>query len=50
MMENSDQLQVEAKPILNNMNRLPGETGPESGKIEPISGKIESESGGKIRL
>jgi hypothetical protein len=36
MIENSDWLQVEGKPILDNMNRLPGETGPESGKIEPL--------------
>jgi hypothetical protein len=50
MMENSDRLQVEGKPILDNMNRLPGEIGPESGKTELISGKIEPEPGGKIGL
>jgi hypothetical protein len=32
------------------MNRLLGQTGPESGKIELISGKIEPEPGGKIGL
>jgi hypothetical protein len=50
MMENSDQLQVEGKPNLENTNRLPGEKGPESGKTEPISGNIESEPGDKIGL
>jgi hypothetical protein len=50
MMENSDRLQVEGKPISDNTNQLLGETGPESGKTEPISGKIEPEPGGKIRL
>jgi hypothetical protein len=50
MMENSDRLQVEGKPISDNMNRLPGETGLESEKTEPISGKIEPEPGGKIGL
>jgi hypothetical protein len=39
MMENSDRLQVEGKPIPDNTNRLPEKTGPESGKTEPISGK-----------
>jgi hypothetical protein len=39
MTENSDRLQVEGKPILDNTNRLPGETGPKSGKTELISGK-----------
>jgi hypothetical protein len=42
MMENLDRLQVEGKPIPDNTNRLPGETGLESRKIEPISGKIEA--------
>jgi hypothetical protein len=50
LMENSDRLQVEGKPILDNTNQLPGETGLESGKTEPISEKIEPESGGKIGL
>jgi hypothetical protein len=50
LMENSDRLQVEGKPILDNMNQLPGEIGLESGKTEPISEKIEPESGGKIGL
>jgi hypothetical protein len=48
MTENSDQLQVEGKPIPDNMNRLPRKTGPESEKTEPISGKIEPEPGHKI--
>jgi hypothetical protein len=39
MMENSDRLQVEGKPIPDNTNRLPEKIGPESGKTEPISGK-----------
>jgi hypothetical protein len=50
LMENSDRLQVEGKPILDNTNQLPGEIGLESGKTEPISEKIEPESGGKIGL
>jgi hypothetical protein len=50
MMENSDRLQVEGKPIPDNTNRLPGKTRPESGKTKPISGKIELEPGGKIGL
>jgi hypothetical protein len=50
MMENSDRLQVEGKPIPDNTNRLPRKTGPESRKTEPISGKIELEPGGKIGL
>jgi hypothetical protein len=50
MTENSDQLQVEGKPIPDNTNQLPGETGPESRKTEPILGKIEPEPGGKIGL
>jgi hypothetical protein len=50
MTENSDRLQVEGKLISDNTNRLPRETGPESGKIEPISGNIEPEPGGKIGL
>jgi ribonuclease HI len=50
MTENSDQLQIEGKPILDNTNRLPRKTRPESGKTEPISGKTEPEPGGKIRL
>jgi hypothetical protein len=36
MMKNSDRLQVEEKPIPDNTNRLPGKTGPESGKTEFI--------------
>jgi hypothetical protein len=50
MMENSDRLQVHGKSIPDNTNRLPRETGPESGKIELISRKIEPEPGGKIGL
>jgi hypothetical protein len=41
VLENSDQLQDEKKPILDNTNRLPGKTGPDSCKIEPESGKTE---------
>jgi hypothetical protein len=47
MTENFDRLQVEGKPILDNMNMLPRKTGPESGKTEPISKKIELEPDGK---
>jgi hypothetical protein len=50
MMDNSDRLQVEGKPIPDNTNQLPTKTGLESGKTEPISGKIELEPGGKIGL
>jgi hypothetical protein len=50
MTENSDRLQVEGKPIPDNTNRLPGKTGPKSGKMELTSRKIEPEPGGKIRL
>jgi hypothetical protein len=50
MMENSDRLQVERKPILEYTNRLPWEIAPESRKTEPISGIIEPEPGGKIGL
>jgi hypothetical protein len=52
VLENSDRLQDEEKPIPDNTNRLPGKTGldlgktePESGKTEPGSGKAELKSG-----
>jgi hypothetical protein len=47
VLENSDRLQDEKKPIPDNMNRLPEKTGPDSGKTEPESGsgKAELESG-----
>jgi hypothetical protein len=45
VLENADRLQDEEKPILHDMNRLPGKTGLDSGKIEPESGKTEPGSG-----
>jgi hypothetical protein len=50
MTESSNQLQVERKLIPDNTNRLPGKTGLESGKTEPISEKIEPDPDGKIGL
>jgi hypothetical protein len=47
---------MKKKPILDNMNRLPGKTGPDSGKTELESGKTEPSSckagpkSGKIEL
>jgi hypothetical protein len=35
---------MKKKPILDNMNRLPGKTGPDSGKTELESGKTEPSS------
>jgi hypothetical protein len=35
VLENSDRLQDEEKPIPDNTNRLPGKIGPDSGKTEP---------------
>jgi hypothetical protein len=52
VLENSNWLQDEEKSIPDNMNQLPGKTGPDSGKTEPELGitepgssKVESESG-----
>jgi hypothetical protein len=45
VLENSDRLQGEEKPILDNKNRLPGKTGPDSGKTERQLEKNRAEFG-----
>jgi hypothetical protein len=64
VLENSDRLQDEEKPMLDNTNQLPRKTGlnsgktepesgntePGSGKAEPKPGKVEPEQGYEIRL